>query len=44
VSKFMSHYPGWRLTRTVDDIIDEILAFERGAAPHTPAPTEAECR
>jgi CDP-paratose 2-epimerase len=29
LSKFKSHYPGWRLTRTVDDIIDEILAAEQ---------------
>jgi CDP-paratose 2-epimerase len=29
MTKFKSHYPGWRLTRTVDDILDEILAAER---------------
>ena len=29
LSKFKSHYPGWQLTRRIDDIIDEIIASER---------------
>jgi CDP-paratose 2-epimerase len=28
LTKFKSHYPGWRLTRFVDDIIDEIIDSE----------------
>ncbi len=30
LTKFKSHYPRWRLTRFVDDIIDEILNSELG--------------
>jgi CDP-paratose 2-epimerase len=32
LTKFKSHYPQWRLTRFVDDIIDEILNSELGGA------------
>jgi CDP-paratose 2-epimerase len=32
IAKFRAHYPGWQLTRFVDDIIDEILASERKRA------------
>jgi CDP-paratose 2-epimerase len=28
-TKFKAHYPGWQLTRTIDEIIDEILAAEQ---------------
>lgn len=30
MSKFKSHYPSWRLTRFVDDIIDEMVLTELG--------------
>lgn len=32
LSKFKSHYPKWRLTRFVDDIVEEILANELARA------------
>lgn len=28
LAKFKAHYPRWRLTRFVDDILEELLAFE----------------
>jgi CDP-paratose 2-epimerase len=44
ITKFMNHYPGWNLTRTVDDIIDEILSFERATSSHRQAPAEMTLR
>lgn len=32
MEKFKLHYPGWDLTRTVDDIIDKMIAVERTRA------------
>jgi CDP-paratose 2-epimerase len=43
-SKFTNAYPGWALTRTVDDIIDEILAFEQTATARDRSPSEAALR
>jgi CDP-paratose 2-epimerase len=32
LAKFKAHYPQWRLTRFIGDIIDEMIAAERERA------------
>jgi len=29
LGKFQSHYPNWRITRTLDNILEEMVAFQR---------------
>jgi len=43
ISKFTTDYPGWALTRTVDDIIDEILSFEQTASARKSMLDEKRC-
>ncbi len=35
LTKFQSHYPGWRITRTLDAILEEMVAFQRSQMAHS---------